>query len=1032
MVWNSGSFLEDIGLAPQSDKPYTKKKLHIDKGEIDPRSMGGISVISKAQFDKPGVIKDLDLSVWVIHPDGRAEKQHLIQIETEQITIGGKSSPRIDVKSIWILGRQVNLQNSHNVDNVLEAVRRIHVDLRDTSAQVPHIAKIFKDCLIEDVIGERLPLPGFDLDQRLYFPAAPNFNMRAQGTKQRPQMEIPLEAFMPLAGIRKNTLDTDHSYVGRDFLQARGVIPKIGKRFMMRSSLSKLGRRSKSRELKLTQSAENSQKDNNNMRVFVSARWKVEKAGKKRGFDNETARLKEISLLGHNTLRRGFHEVMGALGVLNRTHSDMLNARDYPHMQDHLATYGLLDVATTSSVPPDKEGRFIMTSIGGNNLREIYPGIGEDIGGNCKTAETHWLDSGTGEEQKIGVILDLGSYLIKQHSEWSAGHPDVVEKLKYCKDIFITHHHLDHKDGLIPYIKRSLLSREHTIHMTPEVYEMLHDKLTNWGIKKDDPRRPQINFLEGTGVVDIKDEKGIKRLSVMYSVDAVSHSGRDTPFIAYGRNGDEILGSYMYLGDMRYDEDWFAIHDSLFWDPVKVMLEREPHLNPDHLTPTYTELDGTSIKREGRGASEKDVEKNLTHIGNHWAPDKHIAIARIGTADGRRETELRAANNMGRKITAFGAAIEFHYRIANKHGVNPYRLSRPDRGKYTGIADFLKWHANENDIIPAEFKGRTSKAVKDWFENDKPGSIMAVLSGSQGNPIEFESMTYKLADGRSLWDADNKKSKTARPADLQDWVIIFSQGAIPGNAKYQRALIKRLAGRGACVLESFDDNLRVHNPGKKLKARILKDLIAQGRLRAGQEEDIIEAGGTILIENYSIHASGHGRKEDMRLWLHKLKVKLFGLCHTDDREAVIAGYDLIEQEGKKHPGRIFENGEEIQITNDTVTPIGKTISSIILTKEETEPGKRYNKSMKAMRVLNLDDRSPHHYLGLRGTVGGVFETAVGIEDIEDIRGRLGKKPYPEDTAIHSSLTVSKPRRIHEGLRPLKTPPWNPDHPAFFT
>ena len=201
--------------------------------------------------------------------------------------------------------------------------------------------------------------------------------------------------------------------------------------------------------------------------------------------------------------------------------------------------------------------------------------------------------------------------------------------------------------------------------MTPEVYEKFKDVMTKWTIKGDDPRIPEINLLEDAGVMDLKDDNGTIRMSVAWGADAVPHSAKDTPFIAYGRNGKTILGSYMYLGDMRYDEEWFDFHDSAFWDPVGLMLKHDDSLDPDHLVPTYTEIDGTSVKQEGSAPRESQVEANLTHIINNWFTDKAIGVSMIGTNDGRRETLLRVGNSTGRRMTSFGSAVEKIFAIGN-------------------------------------------------------------------------------------------------------------------------------------------------------------------------------------------------------------------------------------------------------------------------------------------------------------------------------------------------------------------------------
>ena len=747
---------------------------------------------------------------------------------------------------------------------------------------------------------------------------------------------------------------------------------------------------------------------------MVEASWRVLMSKVKTVPDK--AELNAFSLFGNNLINNGFHNVMRAMGFINKTHMDMLKFRDYPKDKDHLAEYGLLDFVTSSSNPPPPEGRFVMTSMGGNNLREIYPGIGEDIGGNCKVVETQWFSNRQKSVKKLGAILDLGAYIIKNPSDWTGGGPDVVEKLKYCKDIFITHHHLDHLDFIIPYIKRGIMTPQHTLHMTPEVYEMAKDKLNKWGIKPSDPRMPKLNLLQGTGVIDLKDDKGTIRMSIAYGVDAVPHSAKDTPFIAYGRNGNKILGSYMYLGDMRYDEDWFADHDSPFWAPVSLMLKHDPTLadQKENLIPTYTEQDGTSAKRYGRGARESEVEENLVNLITHCLHDKHVAMPIIGTNDGRRETGLRVSNRTARKVTAFGAAVEKIFQVGNKWGINPYRCERPDIGTYTGIADYLKWHAEQLDISPTKFSGRTSQTVKSWFKHDKPGSILAFMSGSQGNPIEKDSATYKLSEGLSYFDADPHTSATARPTKMKNWAIIVSQSAIPGNQKYQKNMIRKLAARGAIVLESFDDNIRIHNAGK-LKDRIVDYMKSIGK------EPIFEAD-TIVVEKFSIHASGHGRNGDFRLWLHKLQAKYFGVHHTDDRETVNIAYDTILEEGKKHPGDIFQNFEEVQITNDSVKVIGKRHESVVLTKEIAEEGKHHNKRLKVMVVTNHGGGSLYHELGLRGATGGISETAFGVQDIEETRKTFARVAA-NDEEIRSDQCHAKPPRAH--VYPVYvTPAWS--------
>lgn len=1003
MSWSRQTILEDMGLARQNRRPYGKSTLLIDKGEIDPRSFGGIALVSQSSFDQTGALQKLDLRYWAVYPDGRFEKQHLFEARLRDAGDGG-----LVLSSLTVLGRDIPVRDSKSVDNVLEAIRRIHVGLRDGEAALPDIARIFRDCRLEDIVGEALPLPGFHEKSRIYFPVSAGFNRAAAG-HGRTELLLPAEAVRPLLGLRRNMIDRDRSYEAAHGVRTRGVLPEVGRKFEM---ISGMNRRDNVHELRVTQSESNVPGGADPGRVMIRARWTVQ---------GETARLETLDLLQRNLLLCGFREAMGGVGIVNRTHADMLKSGDYPRMKDHLALYGHLDAAGSSSPPPPAGGRLVLTSAGGNNLREIHPGIGEDIGGNCKIAETQWLNPATGATEKLGVILDLGAYIIRKPSRWTGGGPDLVDKLPYCRDAFISHHHLDHLDFAVPYIKRGLMGPGHTLHMTPEVWEMAKDKLAKWGIGTDDPRMPRINLLKGTGVIDLTDSAGIIRMSVAYGVDAVPHSAKDTPFIAYGRNGSAILGSYMYLGDMRFDEDWFADHDSPFWDPVRLMLDHDPTLDPERLVPTYTELDATSAKRTGRGAPERQVEDNLVRIVGEWLHDRQVGLSMIGTNDGRRETVLRVGGRTNRKMTAFGAAVEKIFAIANKHGVNPYRLARPEAGRYTGLRDYFRWHAAQAGIAEAEFAGRTSQKVAGWFRANRPGTILAFLSGSQGTAAEIDSMTSRLAEGLSHFDASPATSKTARPVNLKDWAIVVSQSAIPGNGAAQKKMIRKLAARGAVVFEAFDENLRIHNADKVLAQRIRDSLAAQGIVPE------VEADGALVVGNFPIHASGHGRNGDFRLWLHKLQARFYGLHHTDDRESVMVGYDTIEEEGKPHPGGIFENGVEVEIGRNSVRRIGRTHSSVILTNEIAEEGKHYNKRLEAARIINFDDRSPHSDLGLRGSTGGAFETHFGVEDIDDTRTALRGRKRP----VRSAHCRTKPRRPFARLT-LPSPAWKtPPRPEAF-
>ena len=251
---------------------------------------------------------------------------------------------------------------------------------------------------------------------------------------------------------------------------------------------------------------------------------------------------------------------------------------------------------------------------------------------------------------------------------------------------------------------------------------------------------------------------------------------------------------------------------------------------------------------------------------------------------------------------------------------------------------------------------------------------------------------------------------------MKDWALVFTQGAIPGNGKHQRKLIKHLAQRGFPVVEAFGDNMRIHNPGK------LKDRIITAMKKRGQAAEI-EADGTIYVPNFPVHASGHGREEDFRMWLQKLDSKMYGGHHTDDPETVFTAYRNILTAGKTHPGALFKNHEQVEITLEAAKVIGHTIPSVVLTREKMEDGKQFNKQFEATRYITYDDRHPNNDMGLRGTTGGPVELHFGMEDMETVRRRNAASADHKIPDTRSEKVHPKPLRLSRGTVMAPTPAW---------
>ena len=61
MAWSIEDYLHDSGLALSNGTAYKKRRHYIDKGEIDPISMGGVAVISEGTYSPKGTPKSLDI-----------------------------------------------------------------------------------------------------------------------------------------------------------------------------------------------------------------------------------------------------------------------------------------------------------------------------------------------------------------------------------------------------------------------------------------------------------------------------------------------------------------------------------------------------------------------------------------------------------------------------------------------------------------------------------------------------------------------------------------------------------------------------------------------------------------------------------------------------------------------------------------------------------------------------------------------------------------------------------------------------------
>lgn len=709
--WPRRGFLSLLGLEhPTSDK-YTSPALLAEAG-IDPRTGGAVAVTTKAEFSgkNKDTVKHLTTYYWRMMPNGDQLSQKLfdIALESKEVTTlaadgSPVKTPIVVPRAVWVLGRKLfdtadegdaSYEEAHgqsnvqalmrNLSRVLAAQGEINRQLRE--GKLPNVAKILDECAVHDAVGEKLVIVGQCAEGGFDFDVA-----HSPAHSANLPLTVPETVARALTGYGVNTLD-DHQRL-RPEISMSAADPKTGTLFTTEAQVSE-GENPKVRtSIAPTSLFEN--KENRAIPCLTNVKWKSDGKGK--------ATLAEINLLGEDLTDEHQLMRMRSLGVTNRILHDLRNRR-YPKTISHLIEHDLQDLVYHFTPPPplSEGGRMTMISVGGNNMEEIADGFGEVIGGNSKVIYHEGLNK-KGKSDRVGVIIDLGLHLSPKDEADVSAAPDVVEHLKHCNDILITHRHLDHTDGLFVYIQHGFLKKK-TVYATPEVIRSIRDKIRSYpSIHPDD--LPTFVPLKGEGWIHIKDKDGKTRLSVDYARNATPHSARCTPFCVHAHYEGKWLGSYLNHGDARYGShnaddykgtpvDADHLNKDFFANSNRRLLKEVPGLDPSiaERGPTYFDMDITSILRKGWAPTEQEVEENLVKLA-YCFRDKGILLGMISTNDNRFETALRVATRSHRDLTEFGANLKKSATTANVLGVNDLRHEPEPRNNIQLYLDmcFEQW-----------------------------------------------------------------------------------------------------------------------------------------------------------------------------------------------------------------------------------------------------------------------------------------------------------------------------------------------------
>ena len=157
-------FLHWLGLHVNGPGKAKSRAVQLAQVGIDESTGGMVAVSSDVELDGKGGAKRLQIKYWRRRPNGNAQELQLIDIDFAE---GG--SDDVVPAHVRVLGREMKLNDllpgdeqasadgvARNYRRIIAAVGRIHRDLRPPHAVLPQIAKIFKECGIEESMGEAL------------------------------------------------------------------------------------------------------------------------------------------------------------------------------------------------------------------------------------------------------------------------------------------------------------------------------------------------------------------------------------------------------------------------------------------------------------------------------------------------------------------------------------------------------------------------------------------------------------------------------------------------------------------------------------------------------------------------------------------------------------------------------------------------------------------------------------------------------------------------------------------------------------
>lgn len=269
------------------------------------------------------------------------------------------------------------------------------------------------------------------------------------------------------------------------------------------------------------------------------------------------------------------------------------------------------------------------------------------------------------------------------------------------------------------------------------------------------------------------------------------------------------------------------------------------------------------------------------------------------------------------------------------------------------INGYFMWKAITEKQDTASLRAtRGTKMAQGWRTGD-PGSLMIFVTGTQGTTEEKFSTLRKFQDAFSLLDADPAVRNTGYKIKAEDYVVIMSQPAIPGNDASQAQMIRDLVrSRDVTVVNAFMNGFIVYNPKDK------KDELVRNFRQMGWNPEL-DLDGNIHIHSHPIHVHGHGFKKDLLQVAQSVHAEVNTAHHIPDRDSYSLFRDLMKKNNMTYSDqepddfkvfRVDANQEEMQDKLEHVTNINP---SYILVRMVRKYGQFFGGALEWARTTML-------------------------------------------------------------------------------